>query len=137
MAIEIGGEVKVVIEVPRGSLVKWAADGSVDFLSPVPCPFNYGSIVGSRGLDGDPEDAVVIGPVVGRGVVASWPIRGRVDFVDAGIDDPKWICAAEPLTESQWRRISWFFEIYGVAKGVINGVRRKRGPTKVVRMERE
>jgi inorganic pyrophosphatase len=38
-----GLEVDVVIEVPRGSFIKRGSTGHVDFISPLPCPFNYGS----------------------------------------------------------------------------------------------
>ncbi len=37
-------EVEEVIEVPRGSFVKRGSRGEFDFLSPLPCPFNYGSV---------------------------------------------------------------------------------------------
>ena len=33
--------VEVVIEIPRGSFRKVGSTGHTDFLSPVPCPFNY------------------------------------------------------------------------------------------------
>ena len=33
-------QVEVVIEIPRGSFLKRGWDGSVDFISPFPCPFN-------------------------------------------------------------------------------------------------
>jgi inorganic pyrophosphatase len=37
-------EVEVVIEVPRGSFLKRRSTGHIDFISPLPCPFNYGSV---------------------------------------------------------------------------------------------
>ena len=37
-------EVEVVIEIPRGSFLKRGSTGHVDFVSPLPCPFNYGSV---------------------------------------------------------------------------------------------
>jgi inorganic pyrophosphatase len=37
-------EIEVVIEVPRGSFLKRGSTGHVDFISPLPCPFNYGSV---------------------------------------------------------------------------------------------
>ena len=37
-------EVDVVIEIPRGSFLKRGSTGHVDFVSPLPCPFNYGSV---------------------------------------------------------------------------------------------
>ena len=44
--------VRVRVEVPRGSLAKRGAHGQIEFLSPVPCPFHYGSVVGVLGADG-------------------------------------------------------------------------------------
>ena len=36
--------VEVVVEIPRGSFLKRGSSGRVDFVSPLPCPFNYGSV---------------------------------------------------------------------------------------------
>jgi inorganic pyrophosphatase len=55
-------EVDVVIEIPRGSFLKRGSTGHVDFISPLPCPFNYGSVPNYLGLEGDLLDAVVLGP---------------------------------------------------------------------------
>ena len=59
--------VEVIIEVPRGGFIKRHPDGAVDFVSPVPCPFNYGSVEGSEAADGDPQDALVLGPTLQPG----------------------------------------------------------------------
>jgi len=37
-------ELEVLIEVPRGSFLKRGSTGSIDFVSPMTCPFNYGSV---------------------------------------------------------------------------------------------
>ena len=58
-------EVDVVIEVPRDFL-KRGTTGHVDFVSPLPCPFNYGSVP-IVGLEGDLLDALVLGPRLGLG----------------------------------------------------------------------
>jgi inorganic pyrophosphatase len=50
-------EVDVVIEVPRGSFLKRGSTGRVDFISPLPCPYNYGSVPTHIGLEGDLLDA--------------------------------------------------------------------------------
>ena len=60
-------EVEVVIEVPRGSFLKRGSTGHLDFISPLPCPFNYGSVPSLLGLEGDLLDAVVLGPRLPRG----------------------------------------------------------------------
>ena len=46
-------ELEVVIEDPRGSFLKRGSTGQVDFVSPLPCPFNYGSVPKYPGLEGD------------------------------------------------------------------------------------
>ena len=52
-------EVEVVVEVPRGSFLKRGSTGHVDFISPLPCPFNYGSVPSHIGQEGDLLDALV------------------------------------------------------------------------------
>ena len=59
--------VKVQIEIPRGSNVKYEIDHETHELicdrflhGPFAYPFNYGYICGTLGGDGDPLDAVVI-----------------------------------------------------------------------------
>jgi len=37
-------ELEVVIEIPRRSFLKRGSTGHIDFVSPLPCPFNYGSV---------------------------------------------------------------------------------------------
>ncbi len=126
-----GDEVEVRVEVPRGGFVKWRANGRVDFLSPIPCPFNYGSVPGTRAADGDPVDALVLGPTLARGRTARFPVWGEVPFVDAGVADPKLVCAPERPTGADWRRIRRFFAVYTWAKRVVNRLRGRRGWTGV------
>jgi inorganic pyrophosphatase len=123
------GTVTVVIDVPRGSFIKRGDDGSVDFVSPFPSPFNYGHVPDTLAEDGDARDAVVLGPRLARGVRSEVPIRGAVGFVDGGVSDPKWICAHDPLSTAERRRVEGFFRRYAVAKRVINRLRGKRGAT--------
>ncbi|HDI59251.1 MAG TPA: hypothetical protein ENF48_02650 [Desulfobacteraceae bacterium] len=108
--------IEVVIEVPRGSFVKRDGRGRVEFLSPLPCPVNYGSIVGSQGPDGDPLDAVVLGKRLERGKRVRVPVRGAVGFCDQGVDDIKLVCSREALTAVQRRRLLLFFRFYGACK---------------------
>jgi len=44
-------DVEVVIEVPRGSFLKRGSSGHIDFVSPLPCPFNYGAVPTLLGWD--------------------------------------------------------------------------------------
>lgn len=120
----------VVIDVPRGSFIKRHDDGAFDFVSPIPCPFNYGHVPGSLAEDGDAVDAVVLGPRRPFGSTARVATRACVDFVDAGKSDPKWVCADAPLSGFDRFQVVGFFRCYAVAKGLINRVRGKRGPTR-------
>ncbi len=75
-------EVEVCIEIPRGSCIKRGSTGVVDFVSPLPCPFNYGSVPAYLGLEGDLLDAVVLGPRLPRGAqvkVRAWAAIGMTD----------------------------------------------------------
>ena len=51
---------EVTIEVPRWGFVKRGSTDRVDFVSPIPCPFNYGAIPDYLGGEGDLLDAVVL-----------------------------------------------------------------------------
>ena len=121
--------ITVVIDVPRGSFIKRSDDGSVDFVSPLPSPFNYGHVPDTLAEDGEGLDAVVLGPRLARGSESSVVVRGRVGFVDAGMEDPKLICAPAPLSASERRRVEGFFRRYARAKRWINRFRGKQGPT--------
>lgn len=120
----------VVIDVPRWSFVKRDDDGSIDFVSPLPTPFNYGHVPGTLAEDGDAFDAVVLGPRLRRGTRIRTTIRGRVGFLDGGRDDPKWICASKPLTAGHERHVEAFFRRYATAKRLINWLRGKQGATR-------
>lgn len=120
---------EVVIEVPRGGFVKRDVDGRVDYVSPLPCPFNYGSVPGTLAADGAPIDAVVPGERLAAGCRLELPVVGWVDFIDAGVDDPKWVCSREPLTHLEARVVAAFFRAYGPIKGALNRIRGISGRT--------
>jgi len=120
-------ELDVVIEIPRGSFLKRGSTGHVDFVSPLPCPFNYGSVPAYLGQEGDLLDAVVLGPRLALGARLSVRAWGAVILVDRGMTDDKLICAAQPVTPEQRRRVLAFFHRYARAKGVLNAWRRRPG----------
>jgi len=93
-------EVEVVIEIPRGSFIKRGSTGHIDFVSPLPCPFNYGSVPQLIGLEGDLLDAVVLGPRLPRGTRTRVKAWGAVTLTDRGMSDDKLICSAHPLGSS-------------------------------------
>ena len=108
--------VEVVIEIPRGSFLKRGSGREVAFVSPFPCPWNYGSIRSRRGDDGDPLDAVVVGPRLPRGTTLIVEARGAVRFTDGGIRDDKIICSRDPITPACRRRVLHFFRFYALCK---------------------
>ncbi len=113
-------ELEVVIEVPRGSFVKRGSTGSVDFVSPLPCPFNYGSVPQYVGMEGDLLDAVVLGarlPVGTHLRVKAW---GAVTLVDRGMTDDKLICGHLPLRPRDRRIVLSFFQFYARCKALLN-----------------
>jgi len=81
----LGPALDVVIEVPRGSFVKRGSSGSIDFISPLPCPFNYGSVPTLLGLEGDLLDAVVLGKRIAYGTGLRVIAYGAVTLTDRGM----------------------------------------------------
>jgi len=120
-------EVEVVIEIPRGSFVKRGSTGHVDFVSPLPCPFNYGSVPTLVGLEGDLLDAVVLGPRLPLGARARVTAWGAITLTDRGMTDDKLICSLLPPSERQRRRVLRFFHLYAKCKGLLNLWRRRPG----------
>jgi inorganic pyrophosphatase len=117
----------VQIEVPRGSFLKRGSTGAVDFVSPLPCPFNYGSAPHYIGLEGDLLDAVVLGPRLSVGERLRVKAWGAVEMTDRGMTDDKLICAAAPLSERERDAVLRFFRFYARCKGLLNLCRRRPG----------
>ena len=120
-------ELDVVIEIPRGSFVKRGSSGRVDFISPFPCPFNYGSIHEYLGLEGDLLDAVVLGPRLPLGSRVSVRAFGAVGLTDRGMYDDKLICGFKPLRNRDRLMVLLFFQIYARFKGLLNLYRGRPG----------
>ena len=120
-------ELEVVIEVPRGSFVKRGSSGHIDFVSPLPCPFNYGAVPTLLGMEGDLLDALVLGPRLGCGTrirVRAW---AAVTLTDRGMQDDKLICSAQPPSAAQIEGVLRFFRFYAGCKGLLNRWRRRGG----------
>ncbi len=124
-------EACVRIETPRGSFFKRDGRGRVDFVSPFPSPFNYGSVPGTLGADGEALDAVVLGPRLPRGHLATHTLRGRVRFLDGGVSDDKLICGPAP-SPGQRRRVVTFFRVYAAIKATRPWI---SGPSRLLGVE--
>lgn len=120
-------QVEVVIEIPRGSFLKRGSTGLVDFISPFPCPFNYGSVPDYLGQEGDLLDALVLGPRLPAGTRIRVKAWGAVILRDRGMVDDKLVCSERPLTSTQRRWVLRFFAFYAMCKGLLNVVRRRPG----------
>lgn len=123
-------ELEMIVEVPRGGFVKrehGKAGFRIEYVSPFPCPFNYGCAPERPGLDGDPEDVVLLGPRRALGERLTVQVRGVVVFEDAGRPDPKWIASAQPISDAEQARIRRFFGAYAWARRGLNWAQGKRG----------
>lgn len=120
-------EVEVVIEVPRGSFLKRGFTGHVDFISPLPCPFNYGAVPNYVGLEGDLLDAVVLGPSLPYGTKTRVKAWGAITMTDRGMVDDKLICSRTPPDAIERHQVLRFFHFYAKCKGLLNVWRRRPG----------
>jgi len=120
-------ELEVVIEIPSGSFLKRGSTGQLDFVSPFPCPFNYGSVETLVGLEGDLLDAVVLGPRLSRGSKVTVRVFGAVGLTDRGMYDDKLICSHHPIGRRQRLQVLLFFKIYARCKWLLNLFRGQAG----------
>jgi inorganic pyrophosphatase len=120
-------ELDVVIEVPRGSFLKRGSMGHIDFVSPFPCPFNYGAVPKYVGLEGDLLDALVLGPRLPLGARVRVKAWGAITLTDRGMADDKLVCSATPPTPEQSVFVLRFFRFYARCKGVLNFVKGRPG----------
>ncbi len=120
-------EVDVVIEIPRGSFLKRGSIGQIDFISPLPCPFNYGSVPAYVGCEGDLLDALVLGPRLPLGTRLRVKAWGAVTLTDRGMTDDKLVCSDRPVSPAERRRILRFFRFYAKCKALLNFWRRRPG----------
>ncbi len=129
LGFEVGDLVCVRVEVPRGSFVKRSSAGHVDYVAPLPSPFNYGSVPGTRAPDGEPVDALLLGARCARDHEARCGVWAVVRFVDAGVPDPKLVCAVHPPSERDLAVVVGFFRAYAALKSALNRLRGVRGRT--------
>ena len=120
---------EVTIEVPRWGFVKRGSSERVDFVSPIPCPFNYGTIPDYLGGEGDLLDAVVLGPRLPRGARVTVQALGAVGLSDRGLYDDKLICSTTTLSSGQQRAVLGFFYLYAWCKRLLNVYRGQPGKT--------
>ena len=120
-------ELDIVIEVPKFSFLKRGSSGQVDFVSPLPCPFNYGAVPTHLGMEGDLLDALVLGPRQGLCQRLRLPAWGAVSLMDRGLSDDKLICAERAASARDIDQVLRFFHFYARCKGLLNRWRRRPG----------
>jgi inorganic pyrophosphatase len=120
-------EVEVVIEVPRGGFLKRGSAGRIDFVSPLPCPYNYGSVPVYLGLEGDLLDALVLGPRLRLGTRLRVKAWGAVTLTDRGMSDDKLICGDRVPSAAERDEVLRFFRFYARCKALLNLWRRRPG----------
>lgn len=120
-------EVDIVIEVPKGSFLKRGSNGRIDFVSPLPCPFNYGAVPTHLGMEGDLLDALVLGPRLRLGARLRLRAWGAVTLVDRGMADDKLVCSESPPSAADIERVLRFFRFYARCKGWLNRWRGRPG----------
>jgi inorganic pyrophosphatase len=121
-------QLEVLVEHPRHAILKRREDGSLDFISPLPCPYNYGSVPGTKAADGDREDALVLGPRLPKGTRMQARVLARANFYDAGSFDGKWVCG-QSMSERERQGLVVFFSVYARCKAMLNWLRGVHGKT--------
>ena len=110
----------IIIETPKGSRIKRNEKGGVDFISPFPCPFNYGRVEGKMGADGDPLDAIVLAEILPYNAHVQVPIIGVALFIDKGLEDNKYIFSARSPTQEEKDELNHFFSRYARIKNLLS-----------------
>ena len=121
-------EIEAIVEQPRGSFIKRGADGRIEMLSPLPCPYNYGSIPGTKAEDGAPIDVIVLGPKLPKGTRVRLPLVAWVEFIDEGMRDYKLVLSSTALGRSEEQGLIRFFQVYTVVKRLVARLSGRRAP---------
>ena len=128
-------ELNVKIETSKFSFIKRKDCGHIDYISPVPSPFNYGSVENTISGDGDRIDVIVLGDRIKTGLSKVAPIVAKVEFYDNGWPDLKYICSDIKLSSMKRVFIIAFFIFFAFAKRLLNKIRGKRGITKLIQID--
>lgn len=125
--INADGTVNAYIEIFRGDRRKWEFDirhnrRAIDRVMPRALggyPVNYGFVPQTISYDGDPFDALVLGPPARGGTIVRGVIVGIMHMEDEKGLDSKVVLSPErlgkpryPLTDGDRKRIGAFFDIY-------------------------
>jgi inorganic pyrophosphatase len=122
------GTINAYIEIPRGERRKWEFDmaanaSAVDRVIPEDVggyPVNYGFVPQTVSYDGDPFDALVLGPPLANGSTVRGVAVGAMQMFDQGIVDTKVVLspvddsgrARHPLSLGDQQAIADYFSRY-------------------------
>jgi inorganic pyrophosphatase len=115
--------VDVLIEVPKGGFVKRELTEQgleVDYVSPVPSPFNYGCIPGDVAPDGDFTDVIVLGRRLRAGTRCRLNVVAAVRFLDDGKVDDKLVACHGAMSAADRLALVRFFRLYALARRGMN-----------------
>jgi inorganic pyrophosphatase len=132
------GVVSAYIEIPRGERRKFEFDmarneRAVDRVMPPDVggyPVNYGFVPQTVSFDGDPFDALVLGPPLRGGRIVQGAVVGLMQMMDDGLIDSKVVLSpVDRLGQVLYRlaagdreRIAAFFDRYKAHEGVETSV---------------
>ena len=109
----------ICIEVPKWGMIKRNEKGNIDYISPIPCPFNYGSVENIQGDDGDLQDAILLGEKKKFRFRGTYKLLGKIYFIDQGRYDHKWIFSENStIRRRDWMVLDHFFRIYAQIKRI-------------------
>ena len=122
------GTINAYVEIPRGERRKWEFDmaanaSAVDRVIPEEVggyPINYGFVPQTVSYDGDPFDALVLGPPLANGTVVRGVPVALMQMSDAGLVDSKVVLAptgshgraTHRLTAGQQQEMAEYFSRY-------------------------
>ncbi|MDX1650340.1 MAG: inorganic diphosphatase [Myxococcota bacterium] len=143
------GRIHVVIEIPAGTDAKWELtedgdglawereDGRLRVVSYLPYPGSYGAVPRTRqsaqeGGDGDPLDALILGPALARGAVVEARPVAILRLRDDGARDDKILAVVEGTPLGAVRDLPDLEERFpGVVTIVETWFRNYKGPGRV------
>ena len=124
---DVPRDINVVIEIPKGSAVKYEIDKEsgalvVDRLlfTPMAYPAAYGFIPGTLADDGDPADALVLIPVsvVPGAVIRARPI-GLLQMEDEAGQDEKIVCVPHDKVHTQYSGVTEVAQLPAITRDAI------------------
>ena len=126
--INADGTITAYVEIPRGERRKWEFDmaanaGAVDRVIPEEIggyPVNYGFVPQTVSYDGDPFDALVLGPPLANGTILQGVPVALMQMRDEGVVDSKVVLspvgdggrARHPLSVDQQQAMAEYFSRY-------------------------